>query len=422
MENLYRHGNACFLVTDCYRNTDLLLQMKVKKYAPRNCFRVIVPARLNGGKQQARYFKTREEAQAEVTRLNRPDKFSRRAIDDHQLAVLTLAKERGLSPDDLLKAIDIYQKGYLSLAKHATLVELVDIYLKFLQKEQKAPTTQNAYRQRLNDLCIALGDIDIATINPLALREYLGSFPPGGNRRTHHKIVRTFIRWAYHNGYLATDLMDRIRPMDKWKSNKDIIHIEDYRRLLFVCAGLESPISGVERTSRYLQLLPYFVLGGLCGMRRCEILRDHLNEQILAWTDINWAKNLIIVRHEVAKETPADDRRRYIPLEPAAREWLQLVAGTSGPVVDIYQSRHTQLCRELYGLLGFRLPKNGLRNSYASYAQSFRSPGDVAKACGDLEQTIRRFYTQALEPDEGKAWFEIRPGMEQKIVPMREVI
>jgi integrase len=393
--------------------------MKIKYYPARKCFRVIVPARLNNKerKDKAFYFKERIDAEKKIREvLARGTQAS--ALSDRERAILSLAEKNDLPIEQIEDAFKHFKTSYLSLTKHATLVELVEIYLKHLQKEQLAPTTQNAYRQRLDALCLALGDIDVATINPLALREYLGSFPPGGNRRTHHKIVRTFIRWAYHNGYLATDLMDRIRPMDRWKSNKDIIDIEDYRRLLFVCAGLESPKSGVERISRYLQLLPYFVLGGLCGMRRCEILRDHLNEQILAWDDINWAKNLIIVRHEVAKETPADDRRRYIPLEPAAREWLQLVAGTSGPVVDIYQSRHTLLCRELFGLLGFRLPKNGLRNSYASYAQTFRSPGDVAKACGDLEQTIRRFYTQALEPDEGKAWFDIRPNSSRKIISL----
>jgi hypothetical protein len=96
-----------------------------------------------------------------------------------------------------------------------------------------------------------------------------------------------------------------------------------------------------------------------------------------------------------------------------------MVVKTSGPVVNIYQSSHTKLIAELLGKLEIELPENGLRNSYATYAQSFRSPGDVAKACGDLESTIKRFYTnRSIEPDEGRPWFEIRPGMNQKIVPM----
>jgi len=160
------------------------------------------------------------------------------------------------------------------------------------------------------------------------------------------------------------------------------------------------------------------VLGGLAGMRRAELLRDRTSQQILEWTDIHWDKNLISVRDEVAKQTRAADRRRLIPLEFAAREWLNLVRQPAGPVVNLWQSTHTKLTRELYQALEIDLPENGLRNSYASYAQTFRSPGEVAKACGDLESTIKRFYTQLLESGSGKAWFDIRPGMSTKIIQM----
>jgi len=394
--------------------------MKIKRIGSKNLFRVTVPANLSdAGKRQDKYFKTREAAQLKIQEIRGKHKYRQTEFTPEESAVFLLAKERLGSAQALLKAADHYEKTYLSLTKHAMLFELIEIYLKYLDYEHKARRTQNTYRGRLEDFYGAFGDIDVAEITPVRLREYLGSFPPGNNRRTHHKVVRTFIRWAYHNGYLATDLMDQIRPMDKWNSNTDIIELEKYRRLLFVVAGLEPFSPGLPTTTRYLRLLSYFVLGGLCGMRRSEILRDHLNEQILCWEDINWAKNLIIVPHEVAKATPASDRRRYIPLEPAAREWLQMVAESSGPVVNVYQATHTKLCRELFDQLGFRLPKNGLCNSYASYAQSFRSPGEVAKACGDLESTIRRSYIQVLEPDEGRAWFDIRPDTPAKIIQMR---
>jgi hypothetical protein len=161
---------------------------------------------------------------------------------------------------------------------------------------------------------------------------------------------------------------------------------------------------------------------GLAGMRRAEMLRDRMSQQIIEWKDINWAKSLISIRHEVAKQTKADDRRRYIPLEPAAAEWLKLVQKPSGPIVDIYQSTHTKLARELFNKLDIELAENGLRNSYASYGLSFRSLGDVAKATGDLESTLKRFYIHPLEPGVGRAWFDIRPGLEDKIIPIKAAI
>jgi len=51
--------------------------------------------------------------------------------------------------------------------------------------------------------------------------------------------------------------------------------------------------------------------------------------------------------------------------------------------------------------------ENCLRNSYATYAQTFRSPGDVARAMGDAEGTVKRFYVQTLEPGAGKNWFNL---------------
>lgn len=396
--------------------------MKVKFYPTRNCWRLVVPARFEQeGKDHSYYFKSKEEGQKKINQILARGTSAKPQLDDAKLGVLALAEQRGLSPNQILAAIELYQKTVLNLQHQAHLYELIEKFLQRQEHEGRRPRTLDDDRQRFGKLALAFGNIDVMLLTEVGLRQYLEQYPPGSNRRSHYKSVRKFIRWAHLNGYLAIDLMARIRPLDKWGVNNDTVPIEDFRRLLFVCAGLK-PINPDEGpTTRYLSLLAYFVLGGLCGMRRAEMLRDRKSQQILVWEDINWARDLIIVPHEVAKQTRATDRRRYIPLEPAAREWLQLIARPTGSVVDIYQSTHTKLCRELFKALDLELPENGLRNSYASYAQTFRSPGDVAKACGDLESTVRRFYTQVLAPDDGRAWFDIRPGGERKIVPMQEV-
>ena len=58
-----------------------------------------------------------------------------------------------------------------------------------------------------------------------------------------------------------------------------------------------------------------------------------------------------------------------------------------------------------------KLPENCLRNSYATYAQTFRSLGDVAKAVGDQEATVKRYYIETLEPNVGHEWFKVLPRM-----------
>ena len=395
--------------------------MKAKRYPTRDCWRIIVPSKFTGtGKDQAKYFETKELAEAEIRRILGRQTTAHPVLDDRKLAILTLAEQELESLDQVLDAIRHYRLTVLSTKKRAHLFELVEIFEKRQIHEGRSPRTLDDDRQRLKKLCAVIGNIDVRRITEPMLRDYLAQYPPGGNRKSHYKTVRKLIKWASLVGYLGIDLMAKIESEDKhWGINNDIIDMEDFRRLLFVSSGLESIKPDETPTAKYLGLLPYFVLGGFAGMRRAEMLRDRASQQVVEWTDIHWEKNLIKVRQEVAKHTRAPDRRRDIPLEPAARVWLQMVSKKSGPVVNLYQSTHTKLIGELLEKLEIELPENGLRNSYVSYGRSFRSPGDVAKACGDLESTINKFYTdRSIEPEEGRPWFEIRPGMSKKIVPM----
>ncbi len=126
---------------------------------------------------------------------------------------------------------------------------------------------------------------------------------------------------------------------------------------------------------------------------------------MLSWGEILWKEKLIYVRYEVAKQTRARDRKRYIPLEPAAAGILRPLAGT-GPIMTISENYFYICRRESAGLMKIKLPDNCLRNSYAIYAQTFRSLGEVAKAMGDREETIKRFYVQTLKPGTGRKWFD----------------
>jgi hypothetical protein len=187
--------------------------------------------------------------------------------------------------------------------------------------------------------------------------------------------------------------------------NAEHLPVASYHRLLRVVAGKESPSKGLEPTTKYRFLLPYFVLGGMAGLRTCELVRSEPTDPVLNWGDILWTKNLIPVRHEVAKQTRSRDHKRYIPLEPVAAEILKPLAG-EGPVTACCDNHLYIKRRELARDMRIKLPENCLRNSYATYALTFRSIGEVAKAMGDAESTVKRFYVQTLEPGVGHDWFQ----------------
>ena len=200
--------------------------------------------------------------------------------------------------------------------------------------------------------------------------------------------------------------MAKLKPLDEWGVNNEILSPALFQRFLRVVQGLEGPRDGLEGTQKYKRLLPYLVLGGLQGLRTCEMIRERTKDPVIEWRDFLWKKGLIVVRDEVAKQTRARDKLRYVPLEPATIKLLKPVAA-AGAVIPVADSTFYRLRQKLCKEMRVRWPENCLRNSYATYAQTFRSSGDVARSMGDAESTVKRFYVRTLEPGVGKEWFDL---------------
>ena len=372
---------------------------------------IIPPKRSDSGKRQCRFFANEKDAWVEIKKINR-DGGPQPVVSDTERAALTLAKQLGMSENQFLAAMTHYQKTVLSVTRRgATLLEASKAYLDHHEKESHSVTVRK-YRSTLKRFSKDLGGHALPLIEVTkdqVINVYLKRFKPGGTRMTQFSNLRAFFNWAVENEYLATNPIGNTKPMDRWESNKEILEPEAFRRILTAAA------------EKFPRLIPYFVLGGLAGLRRCEMISSTgaENDPRIEWADIDFKLGRIRIRHEVAKETNADDRKRSIPLEPAAAAWLALVAKTEGPCLEISQSTLQREKTALLDSLELKVPDNALRNSYASYGCAFRSIGDVARAMGDLEVTIKRYYVDLVDdPDLGRAWFNIYPTTTRKIVPM----
>jgi len=400
--------------------------MKAKRYPARNNWRVLIPARFTDtGKQQARFFDSKTEAETEIRRILNRGNSSKPQVSEADEAAFTLAKDEGLSPQEYLDAIRLYKKmvGGIESEKRVDLQTACEAFIERQKRENRNRRTIYSDGQALKYLCQFAGwKLPLIELSEARINEYFDTMKPGGRRRTQHGRVKKFLNWCTETGYLVVNPMAKIKPRERWNSNREILDVEAFRRILFVIAGLESIKPDETPTLRYQRLLPFYVLGGMAGLRRREIISSDPREAVIEWTDIWWKRNLIEIREEVAKQTGAADHRRWPPLEPAAKEWLEMVAEPSGPIMQISQSTLQRLNGELLDTLKLEVPENGLRNSYASYGLSFRSPGDVAKAMGDNEATVSRYYVKKLEPDTGRAWFDIRPEMNKKIVHIQAAL
>jgi integrase len=396
-------------------------------------WRLIIPSSMTGtGKRKMRFFDTKEEAEAEAQQLEEEHSAPADDLTSEDIAFARFCKkEFGGSHAQACDAAKLYKKiNDIPAEKKVTLEKACVDFVERQRHEQKNRRTIYSDKTALKKLSIALGrETPLVEVTQAMLDDHIAQMPPGTTRRGYYARIKKFINWAWRSHYLAVNPWEKSKPLDKWGSNTERVKIEHYRRILFCVAGLEPFKEGEAPTNRYVRLLPLYVLGGMCGMRRCELIDCNAMHAVLEWSHILWDENLVYVPHEVAKETQKQDRKRYIPLTPEAKAWLQLVRKDEGRILDFSQSTLQRLNDEFLDVLNDKMPRNqkvvvpdnGLRNSYASYRASFDSPGAVARAMGDLESTIMRFYVgEALKPETGRAWFAITPPPEaKKIIPMR---
>jgi integrase len=164
-------------------------------------------------------------------------------------------------------------------------------------------------------------------------------------------------------------------------------------------------------------MLPYFVLGGFAGLRRCEIARVERDREALRWSDLYFdaGNPNIEIRTIATKKTARQSDLHYVDADyaiEAVQAWLPL-CDCKSPFVFRWTTRQWQeLKRRFKKATGIKFIKNGFRNSFATFALSYNGLnglGQVAKQMGDLEGTVRHHYVRNLPAGSGRAWFNLRP-------------
>ena len=160
------------------------------------------------------------------------------------------------------------------------------------------------------------------------------------------------------------------------------------------------------------ELIPFLAMAGFAGLRRSELVREYAEDQVLRWEDINWQKQLITVRHEVAKQTSRKmGNRRFIPMEAALLHWLSPYRKEEGLLIPMVDSAVRRRMKKLRLASKVNPPTNALRHSYASYwlaRSSKEGLGELSKRMGNSEAVCKRHYLETLTREEGAAWFKIR--------------
>jgi integrase len=160
------------------------------------------------------------------------------------------------------------------------------------------------------------------------------------------------------------------------------------------------------------ELIPFLAMAGFAGVRRSELVREYAEDQVLKWEDVDWQKQLITVRHEVAKQTSRKmGNRRFIPMEAALLHWLGPYRKQEGLLIPLVDSAVRRRMKELCLRSKVNPPNNAFRHSYASYwlaRSSKEGLGELSKRMGNSEAVCKRHYLETLTREEGKSWFALR--------------
>jgi integrase len=406
--------------------------MKATKFKPRNCWRVQVPARYNGGKRKAEYFDTKADADRHIAKLtNRPDtgRQAKMEVSD-QVFFEQLLATLG-NKETIQAAVYHYRDTILSVKKTGTVAEMCTEYLAWKKAQGHKVRTLRGDRYHIGKFAKTFGTLKPVELTGAKIDDWVQIFKAGSSQRCNMwRSAHALLEWGRTKEWIGFDPMAKLdEHKPKKPVGKNIVrNMDDFERLLRAAAGLDPfpPLPAgfnpnFKVVEDYSELLPVLVLQAFAGMRTRELVRSTREEEVLDWSDINLGRGLIRVRHGVAKATGRENDERWITMDDAVRAWLAPIAKTAGPVFSSYSARWFELRYQLMARLGVKIGHNALRHSYATYSVSFRGTAETAKNMGDLESTARRNYMDmSIEPETGRAWFAMRPDASAKVVQMQE--
>lgn len=146
-------------------------------------------------------------------------------------------------------------------------------------------------------------------------------------------------------------------------------------------------------------LRPWIVLCLFVGLRPSEAARIH-------WPCVRLASRVVVVDGAASKTR----RRRIIPLEDAAAEWLSLDLRNDGPVSPPHSTLRRRR-RDLCIKIGIPWHQDVLRHTYASMRiASGANVHQVADDMGNSPKMLLTHYRELVTKHEAEAFWALRPN------------
>ncbi len=195
-----------------------------------------------------------------------------------------------------------------------------------------------------------------------------------------------FFNWCIQRGHCTTNPTVRIKVRSV-VPDAEFLNLEQCNRLVEV---LNLPEFKPVRTS--------VVVGLFAGIRQAELER-------LTWADVNLDQNTIGVSQSKSKIR----RGRSVPIEPVLKAWLS----TCDTTTKTLGNPPRRLMEQFRKRVGFKLPQNVFRHTYATYWQSRnKNYSTLADNLGNTEEVASRHYVRMVSKADAEQFWSLYPYSE----------
>ena len=310
----------------------------------------------------------------------------------------------------LLASAQFYKAKHHAKLPQRTVAEVVAEFIKAKTQDGMSLRYLSDCRSRMGRLAEDVRD-NIAEIDTAALDAWLRGLDVKGRSRNNYRgMLLTLFRFARSRGYLPkgeATAADELQRAKQKSGETGIFTPQEFAALL---NADPKKIEGTTPKEKLLGdrkfLVPYFVMGGLCGLRHAEITR-------LEWSDIDFAQKIVRVGADKAKTAS----NRIVPLSDEAIAWLTPHREKEAQLCSDRQSKYA---RQVAVKLGVEWPANGLRHSFGTYRlAAVKSAAQVALEMGNSPAMVFQHYREVVTEQDAKLYFAITPETAKNIIQMK---
>ena len=367
------------------------------------------------GKREKYWFRTAEEARAEMNRLNR--QIYEFGIDApiikgdeirtfHECTAIVSEFPGKTIYDAVHLASSFWREKANSITVEELCQRVLVYYDNILREDPTTAGNAAGMKYAARKFVAAFGTRAIKTLDGAEIRSWLECEKLSAKTRTNLlKYIKRMFNlargWKGQDGnkLLEKDAFERVEGFGE--GNREGVQV-------FTVEQMQTLVNVLRP-----EFVPLFTLNAFSGFRREEITR-------MDWSHIKLERRLIDLPAQFSKNGKRTGKRKLNEeIFENLVEWLTPYRRESGPVADFTKKEIQDEITRATKVAGFKWIKNALRDSFASYAVPIKGFVWTSLRCDHSEKVLRDRYHEVVMKADAERYWQIRPPVVPvNVIPM----